>query len=257
MSKVTAVPVSNFDGESLYAQDGEKLYHVGNFLGSGASGTVYEAICCRTKKLFALKVLNPIGYKQMSPYQLSSAGILSRGHEVDDMRSNFEISEKNIWWLFNFSSKQYHAAFFSRKSGSLRELSLSHCIKLWGFPNVNNIDFHNEVDDETQHPALPNKFVEIMKSRAQIFREIENMRKVSKHKNVIKLEGAYESIDDSKISIFLVMEYVNGGELFDRIRENGASETTVRIFFKQLLAGVHHCHSNGVCHRDLKPEVNK
>jgi len=41
-----------------------------------------------------------------------------------------------------------------------------------------------------------------MKSRAQIFREIENMRKVSKHKNVIKLEGAYESIDDSKISIF-------------------------------------------------------
>jgi len=63
-------------------------------LGSGASGTVYEAICCRTKKLFALKVLNPIGYKQMSPYQLSSAGILSRSHEVDDIRANFEISEK-------------------------------------------------------------------------------------------------------------------------------------------------------------------
>jgi serine/threonine protein kinase len=52
------------------------------------------------------------------------------------------------------------------------------------------------------------------------------------------------------------MELANGGELFDRIKiDCGTREGTAKIFFHQLLLGVRHCHQQGVCHRDLKPEV--
>jgi serine/threonine protein kinase len=55
----------------------------------------------------------------------------------------------------------------------------------------------------------------------------------------------------------LVMELANGGELFDRIKlDHGAREDTARLYFQQLLEGVCHCHQQGVCHRDLKPEVS-
>ena len=83
------------------------------------------------------------------------------------------------------------------------------------------------------------------------------MRKISNHRNVIKLEAVLELIQESKATIFLVMELANGGELFDRIKlDCGTREETARIFFRQLVEGVKHCHDQGVCHRDLKPEVS-
>lgn len=59
----------------------------------------------------------------------------------------------------------------------------------------------------------------------------------------------------SKTTIFLVLELVTGGELFDRIVTDGRfDEASARKYFIQLVEGLSHCHSNGVCHRDLKPE---
>ena len=82
------------------------------------------------------------------------------------------------------------------------------------------------------------------------------MRKIPTHTNVIRLEGVLELTQESKCTIFLVMELANGGELFDRIKlDCGAREETAKLFFQQLLQGVMHCHTHGVCHRDLKPEV--
>ena len=62
-------------------------------------------------------------------------------------------------------------------------------------------------------------------------------------------------IMSSREKIFLVMELVTGGDLFDKIAVQGPlKEDEGRDLFGQILTAVAHCHDNGVCHRDIKPE---
>ncbi|RRT48360.1 hypothetical protein B296_00046276 [Ensete ventricosum] len=59
----------------------------------------------------------------------------------------------------------------------------------------------------------------------------------------------------SKTKIYMVLEFITGGELFDRIARNGKlKEDEARKYFQQLIDAVDYCHSRGVFHRDLKPE---
>ncbi|XP_078162435.1 CBL-interacting protein kinase 23-like isoform X5 [Carex rostrata] len=84
----------------------------------------------------------------------------------------------------------------------------------------------------------------------QIKREISTM-KLIKHPNVIHM---YE-VMASKTKIYIVMELVTGGELFDKIASRGKlKEDEARKYFQQLIDAVDYCHSRGVYHRDLKPE---
>ncbi|XP_016509849.2 CBL-interacting serine/threonine-protein kinase 1-like [Nicotiana tabacum] len=84
----------------------------------------------------------------------------------------------------------------------------------------------------------------------QIKREIGSS-KLLKHPNVVRL---YEVLA-SKSKIYMVLEYVNGGELFDRIASKGKlKEAQGRKLFQQLIDGVSYCHNKGVFHRDLKLE---
>ncbi|KAL7002281.1 CBL-interacting serine/threonine-protein kinase 9 [Sarracenia purpurea var. burkii] len=84
----------------------------------------------------------------------------------------------------------------------------------------------------------------------QIKREISTMKLIN-HPNVLKL---FE-VMASKTKIYIVLEYVNGGELFDKIAKQGRlKEDEARRYFQQLINAVDYCHSRGVYHRDLKPE---
>ncbi|XP_050132649.1 CBL-interacting serine/threonine-protein kinase 1-like isoform X3 [Malus sylvestris] len=59
----------------------------------------------------------------------------------------------------------------------------------------------------------------------------------------------------SKTKIYMILEYVTSGELFDKIAHNGKlTETEGRKLFQQLIDGVSYCHNKGVSHRDLKLE---
>ncbi|THU55235.1 hypothetical protein C4D60_Mb11t04440 [Musa balbisiana] len=63
------------------------------------------------------------------------------------------------------------------------------------------------------------------------------------------------NVSASKTKIYMVLEYVNGGELFDKISLKGKlSEKEGRRLFQQLIDAVSYCHDKGVYHRDLKPE---
>uniref|UniRef100_H2Z923 Acetyl-CoA carboxylase kinase n=1 Tax=Ciona savignyi TaxID=51511 RepID=H2Z923_CIOSA len=81
-------------------------------------------------------------------------------------------------------------------------------------------------------------------------REIQNL-KLFRHPHIIKL---YQVIC-TPTDIFMVMEYVPGGELFDYIVKHGKlNENEARKFFQQIISGVNYCHRHKVVHRDLKPE---
>merc|ERR1711892_512247 len=72
-----------------------------------------------------------------------------------------------------------------------------------------------------------------------------------KHPNIVALLEVFED----KTKVFLVMELVTGGELFDRIVEKGSySEKDAADLIKQVLSAVAYMHEEGVVHRDLKPE---
>ncbi|KAG2616249.1 CBL-interacting protein kinase 17-like isoform X1 [Panicum virgatum] len=84
----------------------------------------------------------------------------------------------------------------------------------------------------------------------QIRREIATL-KLLRHPNVVRLH----EVAASKTKIYMVLEFVNGGELFDRIAIKGKlSEEEGRRLFQQLIDGVSYCHEKGIYHRDLKPE---
>ncbi|XP_027330504.1 CBL-interacting serine/threonine-protein kinase 3-like isoform X3 [Abrus precatorius] len=88
------------------------------------------------------------------------------------------------------------------------------------------------------------------KMAEQIRREVATM-KLIKHPHVVRL---FE-VMGSKTKIYIVLEYVTGGELFDKIVNHGRmSENEARRYFQQLINAVDYCHSRGVYHRDLKPE---
>ncbi|XP_052179634.1 CBL-interacting serine/threonine-protein kinase 23-like [Diospyros lotus] len=85
---------------------------------------------------------------------------------------------------------------------------------------------------------------------SQIKREISTM-KLIRHPNVIRM---YE-VMASKTKIYIVLEFVTGGELFDKVAGKGRlKEDEARKYFQQLINAVDYCHSRGVFHRDLKPE---
>jgi len=72
-----------------------------------------------------------------------------------------------------------------------------------------------------------------------------------KHPNIIRLKEIFESENE----LFLILELVTGGELFDRIVERGFySEKDAAAVVKQLCEAIQYLHDNGIVHRDLKPE---
>ncbi|XP_048162045.1 serine/threonine-protein kinase BRSK2 isoform X7 [Corvus hawaiiensis] len=75
--------------------------------------------------------------------------------------------------------------------------------------------------------------------------------KLIEHPHVLKLHDVYEN----KKYLYLVLEHVSGGELFDYLVKKGRlTPKEARKFFRQIISALDFCHSHSICHRDLKPE---
>jgi len=94
---------------------------------------------------------------------------------------------------------------------------------------------------------LKEKIVDLNKVKD---REINIMASVN-HPHVVHLEEVYED----SIYLHLVLELVEGGELFDKIIKSGHfTETQTSSIVSQVLSALQYLHGNNIVHRDLKPE---
>ncbi|KAJ8517950.1 hypothetical protein ONZ45_g4927 [Pleurotus djamor] len=88
------------------------------------------------------------------------------------------------------------------------------------------------------------------KQRLGIDREI-TMMKLMDHPNIMRIYDVYEG----ERELFLVLEYVEGGELFDFLVNRGRlPPLEALIYFKQIIYGLNYAHTFSIIHRDLKPE---
>ncbi|XP_049454826.1 myosin light chain kinase 2, skeletal/cardiac muscle isoform X3 [Epinephelus fuscoguttatus] len=93
--------------------------------------------------------------------------------------------------------------------------------------------------------ARSQKEKEVVKNEIQVMNNLD-------HASLIQLYAAYESRND----IILVLEYVGGGELFDRIIDENYKlmELDAVVFIRQICEGLQHMHKMYILHLDLKPE---
>ncbi|XP_065833116.1 MAP/microtubule affinity-regulating kinase 3-like [Oscarella lobularis] len=87
-------------------------------------------------------------------------------------------------------------------------------------------------------------------SLQKLYREVRIMKMLD-HPNIVKL---FEVIETDK-TLYLVMEYASGGEVFDYLVAHGRmKEKEARAKFRQIVSSVQYCHQKHVIHRDLKAE---
>eukprot|EP00041_Stephanoeca_diplocostata_P022404 m.534463 g.534463 ORF g.534463 m.534463 type:complete len:540 (-) comp22054_c0_seq1:196-1815(-) len=88
-------------------------------------------------------------------------------------------------------------------------------------------------------------------NKLEVKKEVAAHKLCSNHPNIV----TYISWMDTPSLAFVMLEFADGGELFDRIHpDHGVEWQAAHFYFRQLISGVAHIHSCGVSHRDIKPE---
>ncbi|MFS8017196.1 putative protein kinase CAMK-AMPK family [Helianthus anomalus] len=131
----------------------------------------------------------------------------------------------------------------------LRNYKLGKTLGIGSFGKV-KIAEHALTGHKVAIKILNRRKIKNMDMEEKVRREIKILR-LFMHPHIIRLYEVIETPSD----IYVVMEYVKSGELFDYIVEKGRlQEDEGRNFFQQIISGVEYCHRNMVVHRDLKPE---
>lgn len=112
----------------------------------------------------------------------------------------------------------------------------------------------NVETDEVVAVKIINKFNLTQKQLANIHNEIHIMNTLANsgsQQNILRLIESFDTPDNC----FLILEYCDGGEIFNKIIEyTYFSEQLSRHVFLQLLDAIHFLHQHNVVHRDIKPE---
>jgi len=137
--------------------------------------------------------------------------------------------EKSVRDCYEFGKELGRGGFSVVREGTNKETGDKVAIKV--------IEKNNLVDGKGEELNL-------------LHREIDIMKKLH-HKNIIALVDVFEE----PTHIYIILELITGGELFDQIVKRGSyGESDAANLVRQILEAVQYMHSNGIAHRDLKPE---
>ena len=140
--------------------------------------------------------------------------------------------------------------FISANDHSFQEVyQLRRCLGSGGFSEVHLV-VHKTTQTFRAVKIFRRDKISVSDSRGKMQNEIEFLKSLD-HPNIVRI---YEFFEDSK-RFYLVMEYCQGGELFEElIKRKSFSEQTAARIIQQLLSAVMYMHERSIIHRDLKPE---
>eukprot|EP01138_Halocafeteria_seosinensis_P006419 gb/GECG01006562.1/.p1 GENE.gb/GECG01006562.1/~~gb/GECG01006562.1/.p1 ORF type:complete len:1077 (+),score=104.96 gb/GECG01006562.1/:1-3231(+) len=175
----------------------------------------------------------PKSHARGRSYEPQSQGILYQGSDGD--------SHSASWAAQKIAS--------TASGGSLQEYAFGATLGKGTFGKV-KLGKHLLTNEPVAIKILEKSRIKEIADVERVTREIKILKR-ARHDNVIQLFEVIDATDQ----IYLVMEYLDGGELFDYIvRKKRLTDQEARQFFHGVLDGLHYLHEMGVVHRDLKPE---
>ena len=99
--------------------------------------------------------------------------------------------------------------------------------------------------------------LKVLKDNPKARREVELHWRASGCKNIVSIVDVYQNVYRNLPSLLVVMECMEGGELFERIQERQEGAFTEREaagIIREICSAIKYIHDMNVAHRDLKPE---
>lgn len=265
-ANVEPTMVSSYDGQHLCVGVNDVRYLIGNYLGGGIAGVVYEAFDKVHQRNVAIKMLNPVGYKLVSPSTLRRGEVVKKGTPIlGNLRG---MTRENVYWVSLPNRRDLIACYVDGRSGSamgsstnsgaLRELTLDMCVALWRLDALDNPCWSMQRDDPVYScrgeemkedeatgtarcdeeevrvgdavvriPTLPAKYRAFLQSRKSIYREIAHMHKLTGNSVSGQVNGGHENV----LKLYDVLEFVQSSKstIFLVLELAGGGELFERI----------------------------
>ena len=153
----------------------------------------------------------------------------------------------------NISPVQKSTVIYNGLHELRRNFNLNHDTKLLGQGAFGKVYLTNNIHNPEHWVAI--KVINKNKAgnKEKIYQEVKILNQLD-HPNIVKY---YETYDDPNGHIYLVMEYIKGGELLQKIESrsnNCLTEAEARDYCKHLFQALAHMHAQNVTHRDIKLE---
>ncbi|DAZ92424.1 TPA: hypothetical protein N0F65_000208 [Lagenidium giganteum] len=247
-ANVEPILVSSYDGQNICVGTNDVRYVMGNYLGGGIAGVVYEAYDKTHQRNVAIKMLNPVGYKMASPAALKRGDVIKKGVPVvGNVRG---MTMENVYWVSIPNRRELIACYVDGRNGpsslsAPRELNLEMCVSLWRLDALENRCWpmqredpvhscrieemkDNEDEDDAMMnadtlrqeeeikvgdvtykiPHIPAKYKAFLLSRKTIYREIAHMHKLTGNSVSGQVGGGHENV----LKLFDVLEFVQASK---------------------------------------------